>query len=173
MSDEQDFDDEHNEPEGTFETFSVQFNMHGRSGLEFVLNSSTRYDVTAPEYKILERIHGRDFLKVIQGTAGEGLVITERAPIPAQGKKKAADKTRPRLQSEELERLRGWYGPKVVSDVYPGEYPELPFSYAEAKIRTKPSRNVVQLSAAHGDAESPEAQKKLAEALAEQKANKK
>lgn len=117
-----------------FETVTAEFSMTGRTGTEQVFNTGTRQNVTPPEYKVLERIHKKANVRVVEKT-GPAL---ERAGVDGEGK----PKFRPRTADEEIDRLRNWYGEKEVQKVYPNENPDLPYTFAEARIPVKLPDNV-------------------------------
>lgn len=109
-----------------FETVTVEFSMSGRSGTEQVFNTGRRFGVTPPEFKILEYIHKKQFVKIVE----EGELAME-----SDGEdKKGRPIERYRTHDEELDRLRSWYGAKIVEKVYQNENPDLPYTFEEARI---------------------------------------
>ena len=75
------------------------------------INNTVVKKITAAEVPVLRHIHGAD-----------GVVNAK------------ADETFKRSNAEELERLKGFYGEVVVSQVYPGSLPKLPTTLAEVGL---------------------------------------
>lgn len=126
-----------------FDTATVKFQMIGRSGSEQVFNTVIREGVTPPEYCILEEIHGRTNVSVVEETGA----ATEHDEFVSPSKnKKAKQKMRLRTHDEELDRLRSWYGVKLFQNVYAEKYPKLPYTFAEARIHTSIPDNVTEIT---------------------------
>lgn len=137
-----------------FETATAMFDMRGKSGSEQVFNTGFRKGCTPAEYKILESIHGRECVRVLEMT-GHAL---ELDGFDEDGKKQF----RARTNDEELDRLRVWYGPAAVERVFKDEYPEFPVTFAQARIPVKIPDNVTKISGR----EKPQEQKnKIADAM--------
>lgn len=143
MDNQNEFEDDQgdfgNEDEGNgFETCSVVFRMTGRGGSEHVLNTGTRKFVTPPEFKILQAIHGAKNVQV-QDLTGKAM---EHDGFDDQGK----ELKRIRKHSEEVDRLRSWYGGVMAKvKIWDPENPRLPFTFREAGINTKKKNNVSNL----------------------------
>lgn len=121
--------------EPAFETCSAEFKMRGKTGTEQVFNTSVRKDVTPAEFRILQAIHGKDAVEVMEVT-GPAL---EDDGYEEDGTTK---RFRPRTEQEELDRLIAWYGQKEVRRVYREENPELHMTFASARIPVKIPDNV-------------------------------
>lgn len=75
------------------------------------INNTVVKKITAAEVPVLRFIHGND------------------AVVNAK-----ADETFKRTNAEEVERLKGFYGEVVFSQVYPGSLPKLPSTLAEVGL---------------------------------------
>lgn len=119
-----------------FETATVQFAMTGRTGTEQVFHSGQRAGVTPPEFKILQLIHKKENVQIIE--------VTGPALEFVSFDKKGKETFRPRDEDEEKDRLRSWYGKTVYDNAYPQDR-SLPFTFAEARIPTSIPDNVADI----------------------------
>lgn len=101
----------------TFETCTVEIKVNGQFHC-----ITSRKDVTPPEFRVLQRVHG-----------GEVLLLEVTEPVE-------------RTQEDELTRLRNWYKVKAVDGAFPGEYPFLPTTFKAARIPVEDPENVIHLT---------------------------
>lgn len=144
-----------------FETVTARINMMAK-GTEMVLNSTTRQGVTPAEFKVMQSIHGKDNVQVIEATD----VAMELQGYDVKGKPSYTERT----HEEELNRLLTWYGPAAVKKVYEGDQPDLHYTFAEARIHTSVPNNVSNLSDSVKD--SDEKKNQIAATLSTGKNNK-